>query len=172
MKIKAEVNKLYKHLEIDIDGVYKCLLLLRKKKYAALTVVGRNPKDQKELQYQQEIKGLDVVRRDWCVLAKQTGEKVISEILSGQACDIVLTNINKILNETAEKIKNNSYDLSVFEISKQLNRNPEDYSDSVHQPHVLVALRHNADTNNSKKFKSGNVIAYVVCEVSQSFSIL
>jgi DNA polymerase alpha subunit A len=161
--LKAEVNKLYKHLEIDIDGVYKCLLLLRKKKYAALTVTGRNPID-KSLQYQQEIKGLDVVRRDWCILAKQTGEKVISEILSGQACDIVLTNINKILNETAEKIANNSYDLSVFEISKQLNRNPEEYSDSVHQPHVLVALRHNMDASNNKKFKSGNVIAYVVCE--------
>ena len=74
------MNKLYKHLEIDIDGVYKCLLLLRKKKYAALTVIGRNPKDQ-TLQFQQEIKGLDVVRRDWCILAKQTGEKVISENL-------------------------------------------------------------------------------------------
>jgi DNA polymerase alpha subunit A len=109
---------LYKCLEIDIDGVFKSLLLLRKKKYAALTVSGRNPKDQTQLEYQQEIKGLDVVRRDWCLLAKQIGEKVIGEILSGQACDIVLTNINKILNETGEKIRNNSYDLSLFEISK------------------------------------------------------
>ena len=115
--LKAEVNKLYKHLEIDIDGVFKSLLLLRKKKYAALTIVGRNPKDN-TLQYQQEIKGLDVVRRDWCLLAKQIGEKVISEILSGQNCDTVLTNINRILSETAEKIKNNSIDLSLFEISK------------------------------------------------------
>ena len=111
------MNKFYKHLEIDIDGVFKSLLLLKKKKYAALTVAGRNPKDQ-SLLYQQEIKGLDVVRRDWCLLAKQIGERVISEILSGQSCDQVLANINKILNETAEKIKNNAYDLSVFEISK------------------------------------------------------
>ena len=70
------------------------------------------------MQYQQEIKGLDVVRRDWCLLAKQIGERVITEILSGQNCDLVLTNINKILNETAEKIKDNLYDMSVFEISK------------------------------------------------------
>ena len=111
------MNKFYKHLEIDIDGVFKSLLLLKKKKYAALTVAGRNPKDQ-SLLYQQEIKGLDVVHRDWCLLAKQIGERVISEILSGQSCDQVLANINKILNETAEKIKNNAYDLSVFEISK------------------------------------------------------
>lgn len=82
-----------------------------------MTIVGRNPKDM-TLQFQQEIKGLDVVRRDWCLLAKQIGEKVIGEILSGQQCDVVLGNINKILNETAEKIKNNLFDLSVFEISK------------------------------------------------------
>ena len=111
------MNKLYEHLEIDIDGVFRSLLLLRKKKYAALTVSGRNPKDQ-SLQFQQEIKGLDVVRRDWCLLAKQIGEKVIGEILSGQGCDLVITNINKILTETADKIKNNLYDLAVFEISK------------------------------------------------------
>ena len=38
MQVKAEVNKLYRLLEIDIDGVYKSLLLLKKKKYAALSV--------------------------------------------------------------------------------------------------------------------------------------
>jgi len=111
------VNKLYRCLEIDIDGVYKTLLLLKKKKYAALTVCGRNPKDQ-SLQYQQEIKGLDVVRRDWCILAREVGEKVISEILLGQNCDTVIENINKILTETGEKIKNGGFELEKYEISK------------------------------------------------------
>jgi len=37
-QVKAEVNKLYRLLEIDIDGVYKSLLLLKKKKYAALSI--------------------------------------------------------------------------------------------------------------------------------------
>lgn len=31
-RVKAEVNKLYKLLEIDVDGIYKAMLLLRKKK--------------------------------------------------------------------------------------------------------------------------------------------
>ncbi len=30
--VKTEVNKLYKLLEIDVDGIYKAMLLLRKKK--------------------------------------------------------------------------------------------------------------------------------------------
>ncbi len=144
--------------------------MLRKKKYAALTVASRNPKDLTQFTYQKEIKGLDIVRRDWCLLAKQIGEQVLNEILSGQSCDTVLTNINKILNDTADRIKTNSIDLKLFEISKQLNRNPEDYGDSNHQSHVLVALRHNLDTTNNKKYKSGNVIAYVICEDGTSNS--
>lgn len=136
---------------------------MKKKKYAALTVVGRNPKDS-TFQYQQEIKGLDVVRRDWCILARGVGEKVIGEILNGQNCDTVIENINQILKETGEKIKNGSYPLEQFEISKQLQRNPEDYGDANHQAHVIVALRHNKNINNSKKYKTGNVISYLICE--------
>lgn len=30
--VKKEVNKLYRLLEIDVDGIYKAMLLLRKKK--------------------------------------------------------------------------------------------------------------------------------------------
>jgi len=37
-QVKAEVNKLYRLLEIGIDRVYKSLLLLKKKKYVALSV--------------------------------------------------------------------------------------------------------------------------------------
>jgi DNA polymerase alpha subunit A len=33
-----QVNKKYRCLEIDLDGVYKRMLLLKKKKYAAIKV--------------------------------------------------------------------------------------------------------------------------------------
>lgn len=35
-RVKKEVNRRYKLLEIEIDGMYKCMLLLKKKKYAAI----------------------------------------------------------------------------------------------------------------------------------------
>ena len=35
-KVKREVNKRYNLLEIEIDGFFKCMLLLKKKKYAAV----------------------------------------------------------------------------------------------------------------------------------------
>lgn len=80
-QVKAEVNKLYKLLEIDIDGVFKSLLLLKKKKYAALVV-----EMQGEGRYgvKQELKGLDIVRRDWCDLAKECGKYVAQTKLTGQ----------------------------------------------------------------------------------------
>jgi DNA polymerase alpha subunit A len=64
------VNKLYNLLEIEIDGVYKTMLLLKKKKYAAVMV-----KDKPDGSYvlETETKGLDLVRRDWCQLSKDIG---------------------------------------------------------------------------------------------------
>jgi len=37
------VNKRYKLLEIEMDAVYKTMLLLKKKKYAAIKVVEAGP---------------------------------------------------------------------------------------------------------------------------------
>ena len=37
-EIKQTVNKMYKLLELDIDGVFRYMLLLKKKKYAAVTL--------------------------------------------------------------------------------------------------------------------------------------
>ena len=45
-RLKDEVNSLYKLLEIEIDGVFKSLLLLKKKKYAALNVVNWGSRDE------------------------------------------------------------------------------------------------------------------------------
>lgn len=71
--MKSEVNKLYRLLELDIDGVFKSLLLLKKKKYAALMV---EPQGEGRYTTKQELKGLDIVRRDWCDLAKECGKSV------------------------------------------------------------------------------------------------
>lgn len=70
-QVKAEVNKLYRLLELDIDGVYKYMLLLKKKKYAALAVT-KLPSG--KIVEEMELKGLDIVRRDWAQLASDCGK--------------------------------------------------------------------------------------------------
>ena len=64
-ELKKKVNERYSLLEIDLDGFFKHMLLLKKKKYAALLVEERDGK----LVESVETKGLDLVRRDWCDLS-------------------------------------------------------------------------------------------------------
>eukprot|EP00962_Isochrysis_galbana_P007069 scaffold1903_cov73-Isochrysis_galbana.AAC.1 len=58
----------------------KSMLLLKKKKYAALLVEEVNGK----LVLTRETKGLDLVRRDWCNLSREAGSTVLDFILSGR----------------------------------------------------------------------------------------
>lgn len=71
LKISAEfkkaVNDRYKLLEIDLDSVFQRLLLLQKKKYAAIKV-------EDGTRTSTEIKGLDMKRREYCALSKAVSQ--------------------------------------------------------------------------------------------------
>ena len=73
LKISAEfkkaVNDRYKLLEIDLDGIFKRLLLLQKKKYAAVKI-------EEGTRTSVEVKGLDMKRREFCGLSKTVSEYV------------------------------------------------------------------------------------------------
>ncbi|XP_074549781.1 DNA polymerase alpha catalytic subunit [Halichoeres trimaculatus] len=158
-KVKAEVNKLYKLLEIDIDGVFKALLLLKKKKYAALVV--ENHGDGR-YSVKQELKGLDIVRRDWCELAKECGNYVIGQILSDQNRDVIVENIQKHLVEVGEKVSGGAIPLNQYEIHKALTKDPQDYPDKKSLPHVHVALWINSQ--GGRRVKAGDTVSYIICK--------
>ncbi|CAF1111491.1 unnamed protein product, partial [Didymodactylos carnosus] len=160
-KIRNEINRQFKHIEIGIDGVFKCMLLLKKKKYAAL-IIEKSPITQ-EFITKTELKGLDIVRRDWCQLARQTGAFVVSIILSGQSRDDVLDTIHNRLRELGEEMSNNLIDIHLYEIVRQLSKDPKDYPDKKSLPHVQVALRLNSNSTG-RKMKRGDAIAYIICE--------
>lgn len=125
-RLKAEVNVLYKCLEIEIDGIFKSLLLLKKKKYAALKYENPGTPDEKVIQ---EMKGLDMVRRDWCPLSKNVGNYVLTQILSGKSREEVVLTLNEYLSDIGDKMKNNQISLADYVITKQLTRALSDYSD-------------------------------------------
>ncbi|KAM3860865.1 DNA polymerase alpha catalytic subunit [Diretmus argenteus] len=158
-KVKAEVNKLYKLLEIDIDGVFKSLLLLKKKKYAALVV---EPQGDGRYSTKQELKGLDIVRRDWCDLAKECGNYVIGQILSDQNRDAIVENIQRHLVEVGEKVASGDIPLNQYEIHKALTKDPQDYPDKKSLPHVHVALWINSQAG--RRVKAGDTVSYVICQ--------
>ncbi|XP_054257765.1 DNA polymerase alpha catalytic subunit isoform X2 [Macrosteles quadrilineatus] len=157
-KIKAEVNKMYKHVELDIDGVFKFMLLLKKKKYAAVSVT-RLPSG--ELVCTEEMKGLDMVRRDWSQLAAEAGKFVLSQILSDQEPDERIQNIHRQLTKLKDDLETGKVPLELMTITKQLTKSPDQYSDKKGQPHVQVALRLNG---RGARLKAGDTVNYVICE--------
>ncbi|XP_076246805.1 DNA polymerase alpha catalytic subunit isoform X2 [Calliopsis andreniformis] len=157
-KIKQEVNKLYKRVELDIDGVFRYLLLLQKKKYAAVTMT-KLPNGQVELT--QEHKGLDIVRRDWCQLACDVGKKILDQLLSDQSNENRLEQIFNMLQNVAKNVKENQVSLSSLVITKQLSKNPNEYPDTK-QAHVQVALRLNKE--GGRMWKAGDTVPYIICD--------
>lgn len=152
--IKKTINKKYKQLELDLDGIFKTMLLLKKKKYAALMI---NPND--DSLTIRETKGLDLVRRDWCPLSKEIGNQILDFILSGDQIDEVLLSIHNYLRKISESIHEISMDK--FVITKSLSKEPEAYSKSTPLPHVNVAL---ALIQQGKSVRIGNHIPYVICK--------
>jgi len=155
-KVKREVNRLYKTLELEIDGVFSSMLLLKKKKYAAITITAL-PDGQ--VSVGKEMKGLDLVRRDWCIESKDTGRYVLDQILSGNEREEVVSKIHEHLEELARKMRNNELPLEKYVITKGLSKHPDQYPDGKSQPHVQVAkmmLKANRPVN------TGDHIPYVV----------
>ncbi|KAF9482567.1 DNA polymerase alpha catalytic subunit [Pholiota conissans] len=150
---KKAVNDRYKLLEIDLDGVFQRLLLLQKKKYAAIKVDDGTKTST-------EIKGLDMKRREYCTLSKQTSQYVLDQILSGEATEDVVENIHEYLTTLGENIRKGAIKQEDFIIFKRLGKNPEDYPDGKSQPHVQVALRMKQRGGSAK---AGDVIPYIFC---------
>eukprot|EP01038_Epipyxis_sp_PR26KG_P011762 gene11762-15739_t len=136
--VKKEVNKLYKSLELDLDGIFKSMLLLKKKKYAAVVI---KEESDGTISYEKELKGLDLVRRDWCPLSKDAGKYVVDQILSGKPREEIVLSIHDYLADLSQKIRSGSVELHQFVVTKGLNKSPKDYPDCKGQAHLQVALQ-------------------------------
>ncbi|RNC61911.1 putative DNA polymerase I alpha catalytic subunit [Trypanosoma cruzi] len=157
-EIKNKVNQRYQSLELDIDGVFRAMLLLKKKKYAALSVVDWQS-DGKT--YKKEVKGLDMVRRDWCPLSQKVSEAVLSRVLNAEAGEDILDYVMTHMKTVADHVRaGNYYGLEDFVISKSLTKEPESYRGTAF-PHAAVALRMKQRKEN---VRVGDLIPYVICE--------
>ena len=81
--LKKAVNDRYKLLEIDLDAVFQRLLLLQKKKYAAIKV-------EDGTRTTTEVKGLDMKRREYCALSKRVSQYVFVVFLTCARADGII----------------------------------------------------------------------------------
>lgn len=157
LSLKTEINKRYQSLEIDIDGIFRSILLLKKKKYAALSVVDWQGEGKA---LKEEVKGLDMVRRDWCPLSKKVGDAVLKRVLNAEAGEDVLDYIMKYMGKVAENVRaGDVYGLDDFVISKGLTKEPDSYKGNSF-PHAQVALRMR---ERHELVRVGDIIPYVIC---------
>jgi DNA polymerase elongation subunit (family B) len=119
-------------MELDLEGFFKRGIWVTKrtgdfgakKKYA---LVGEDGKV--------KIRGFETVRRDWCLLARETQNKVLELILDeGNEEKAVL-----YLKNVIKKLKERKVDLKKLIIKTQLKKPIEDYKSI--SPHVSIASK-------------------------------
>jgi DNA polymerase elongation subunit (family B) len=159
-ELKKKINNLYQKLEIEIDGIFSMMLLLKKKKYAAMKVIEDRPSDDKSFSVKREVKGLDMVRRDWCQESRALSDQVLNIIFNSKDKDEVGNEILKLLESVQKKARNNEVPVDQWVITRGLNKAPKDYPDAKNQPHLQVAI---AMLQQGKTVNVGDHVPYVIC---------
>lgn len=153
---KEKVNERYRLLEIDIDNVFKRLLLHSKKKYAALNCT-LNEKNEEVTSL--EVKGLDMKRREYCPLSKDISIFVLNKILNSADPQEALNEIYKKLEDVTNEFEENKVPMVKLRINTKLSKDPSKYPGGKSMPAVQVALRLQ---NQGKIIKAGSVITFVI----------
>ncbi|CCK71983.1 DNA-directed DNA polymerase alpha catalytic subunit POL1 KNAG_0I01980 [Huiozyma naganishii CBS 8797] len=153
---KKLVNERYKLLEIDIDNVFKKLLLHAKKKYAALNVtINKAGVEHVKL----EVKGLDMRRREFSPLSKDVSTHVLSTVLSDKDPETALQEVYEYLEDIKTKMENNEIRIDKYKINTKISKDPTAYPGGKTMPAVQVALKMR---KAGKLVKAGNVITFII----------
>lgn len=176
---KTIINERYSLLEIEIDAIFERLLLLRKKRYAALVREGVDSATG-TIKRKVEMKGIEVVRRDWCPLSTDVSLEVLNCILGVQNSNesfsmkneliegalnnnstlAVSDQIHSVLRDCKDSLRNGRILIEKFIISKCLAKDPSLYPDAKGQPHIVVAL---AMRSRGLTVRAGDTIPYIIC---------
>lgn len=154
-EFKNAVNERYRLLEIDIDNVFRRILLQAKKKYAAINLIESEGKFIEKM----EVKGLDMKRREYCNLSKEISSRLLNEILSGDDTELSIQRIHDYLRDIAGKMREQAIPVQKYIIFTQLGKAPKEYPNADSMPQVQVALRELA---RGKTVRKGDVISYVI----------
>ncbi|KAG5999048.1 hypothetical protein E4U52_000042 [Claviceps spartinae] len=154
-EFKKAVNEQYRLLEIDIDNVFRRILLQAKKKYAAINLVEKDGKFVEMM----EVKGLDMRRREFCALSKEISKHLLDEILSGDEAEVTIARIHEYLREMAGKMRERSIPTAKYIIYTQLGKGPKEYPNADSMPQVQVALR---ELSRGKTIRKGDVVSYII----------
>ncbi|KAJ2906769.1 putative dna polymerase alpha catalytic subunit protein [Zalerion maritima] len=154
-EFKECVNERYRLLEIDIDNIFRRILLQAKKKYAAINLCEKDGKWVESM----EVKGLDMKRREYCALSKEVSGRILNDILSGDDVEVAVTRIHEYLRQISQQMRESKVPTGKYIVYTQLGKDPRDYPNADSMPQVQVALR---DLAKGKNVRKGDVISYII----------
>ncbi len=129
-------------IELEYEGRYKRGIFVTKKRYAMVDEDGK-----------MVVRGLELVRRDWAQIAKETQKNVLMAILREgspeKAAEIIRNEIKKIKGKNV-----NTEDLIIY---TQLTKDVSEYKTDA--PHVSIAKR---AKKMGREISRGSIIGYVV----------
>lgn len=105
-------KKFISPIKLEFEKVYYPYLLLKKKKYAGLLWTNPDKHDYKD------CKGLEMVRRDNCLMARKATEKVLDTLLVKKDETLAKEYVMNLVND----LLNNRIDISELVITKSLSK--------------------------------------------------
>ncbi len=136
-------------MELELEGYYDRGFFVTKKRYAVI--------DEGEI----TVKGLELVRRDWAPVAKNTQHDILEAILK----DASPKKAKKIVKEIITKLNNGEVSKEDLIIHTKLTKKPENYKQIA--PHVIAAEKL-IDAGN--KVTTGSIISYIITKGKEPIS--
>lgn len=156
-EIKTQAQKFLTYLnstlpesmELEYEGFYRRGFFVSKKRYAVI-------EDGEII-----AKGLELVRRDWAPIVKQTQEAVLMAILKEGDSDKAISEVKKVL----KKIRNGDVEKKDLIIHTQITKPLDQYKQV--GPHVVAAKR---IEEHGIKVSRGTIIQYIIVKGKGSIS--
>ncbi len=150
-KFSSEINRgLPGAMELEFEGFYPRGIFITKKRYALM--------DEKGILL---VRGLEVRRRDWSNIAKETQTRVLDALLRDNDPDKAA----EIVKATIQRIKAGDVELKELVIHTQITRGMNEYIQA--GPHIIAARK---AIKKGREFKQGDIVHYVVTTKGSSIS--
>ena len=127
--LENEINKkLPQYIKVKVEGIFKRIIFLTKKKYAGLLF--------EDLEKNKLVfKGIEIVRRDWCPLV----EEVLSNVLSYILIENDTKKAFEYVEDIIKKLRKNEIEVEKLAITKTLTKPINKYKGQ--QPHVELVKK-------------------------------
>ncbi len=145
-------------MELELEAFYPRGVFVSKKTAGAVGEAGTGAKKKYALMDDKgriKIRGFELVRRDWSVIARDTQRKVLEAILKDGSKDKAIA----IVREQVEKLRSGKMDFEKLAIQTQLTKDLDKYE--IKSPELAAALKANK-RGKGEKFAKGSIVRYVI----------